>query len=78
MKINTDHLPFKVSSETVTNLPLWKAWVLNGITGVLINDIEFFLLKISELMHNRTHSEAEWYICITNNIDVNDRIFRSI
>ena len=45
MKINTDHLPLRVSSEIVTNLPLWKAWVLNGGTGVLISDIGFSCKK---------------------------------
>jgi hypothetical protein len=41
MKISTDHLPLRVSSVTVTNLPLWKASVLNGCTAVLIMDIMF-------------------------------------
>ena len=30
MKISTDHLPLRLSSVIVTNLPLWKASVLNG------------------------------------------------
>jgi hypothetical protein len=40
MKISTDHLPFRLSSETVMNSPLpprlTKAVVLNGCTVVLI------------------------------------------
>jgi hypothetical protein len=45
MKMRTDHLPLRVSSEMVTNLPLWKASVLNGATTVLIMDIRFLLLS---------------------------------
>ena len=30
MKIITDHLPFRLASVTSMNLPLWKAWTLNG------------------------------------------------
>jgi hypothetical protein len=36
MKISTDHLPYRLSSLTGTNLPLWKAVVLNGWIGVLM------------------------------------------
>ena len=44
MKISTDHLPFRLSSDTVMNSPLpprlTKAVVLNGWTGVLIRDMK--------------------------------------
>lgn len=44
MKMKTDHLPFRLASVISTNLPLWKAWFLNGWTCVLIRDMTFPLL----------------------------------
>ena len=55
MKITTDHLPFRLASVTSTNLPLWKAWALNGWTWVLIRDMGFspWLKDFRELILER-------------------------
>ena len=47
-QITTDHSPLRWASENSTNLPLWNAVVLNGLTGVLIRDIRASFRGVGE------------------------------